>query len=109
MELLICFYACDERWGAGVETHKNVREEVGGWGRVPFNEELLFCVCGELLCNTLQYTATHCNTLSTKQLMRSYCFVESFYAKRERREKEMARAPCAREKYMCMCVCTLCG
>ena len=28
----------DERWGAGVETPKNVRGEVGGWGRVPFNE-----------------------------------------------------------------------
>ena len=28
----------DERWGAGVETQKNVRGEVGGWGRVPFNE-----------------------------------------------------------------------
>ena len=27
-----------ERWGAGVETQKNVREEMGGWGRVPFNE-----------------------------------------------------------------------
>ena len=27
-----------ERWGAGVETPKNVREEIGGWGRVPFNE-----------------------------------------------------------------------
>ena len=27
-----------ERWGAGVETPKNVRGEVGGWGRVPFNE-----------------------------------------------------------------------
>ena len=27
-----------ERWGAGVETQKNVREEIGGWGRVPFNE-----------------------------------------------------------------------
>jgi len=26
-----------ERWGAGV-AQKNVREEVGGWGRVPFNE-----------------------------------------------------------------------
>jgi len=26
-----------ERWGAGVETQKNVREEIGGWGRVPFN------------------------------------------------------------------------
>ena len=23
-----------ERWGAGVETQKNVREEIGGWGRV---------------------------------------------------------------------------
>ena len=32
--------ACDraERWRAGVETQKNVRGEVGGWGRVPFNE-----------------------------------------------------------------------
>jgi len=27
-----------ERWGAGVETQKNVRRESGGWGRVPFNE-----------------------------------------------------------------------
>ena len=27
-----------ERWGAGVETQQNVRGEVGGWGRVPFNE-----------------------------------------------------------------------
>jgi len=26
-----------ERWGAGVETQKNVRGEIGGWGRVPFN------------------------------------------------------------------------
>jgi len=32
---LVCPY---ERWGAGVETQKNVRGEVGGWGRVPFNE-----------------------------------------------------------------------
>ena len=32
-------YMCyAERWGAGVETQKNVRGEVGGWGRVPFNE-----------------------------------------------------------------------
>ena len=29
---------CYERWGAGVETQKNVRGEIGGWGRVPFNE-----------------------------------------------------------------------
>ena len=28
----------NERWGAGVETQKNVREEIGVWGRVPFNE-----------------------------------------------------------------------
>ena len=28
----------DERWGAGVETQKYVRGEIGGWGRVPFNE-----------------------------------------------------------------------
>ena len=27
-----------ERWGAGVETQKNVRGEIGGWGRGPFNE-----------------------------------------------------------------------
>ena len=27
-----------ERWGAGVETQKNVRGEIGEWGRVPFNE-----------------------------------------------------------------------
>ena len=27
-----------ERWGAGVETPKNARGEIGGWGRVPFNE-----------------------------------------------------------------------
>jgi len=27
-----------ERWGAGVETQQNVRGEVRGWGRVPFNE-----------------------------------------------------------------------
>ena len=27
-----------ERWGAGVETQKNVRGEIGGWGRVTFNE-----------------------------------------------------------------------
>ena len=29
---------CHERWGAGVETQKNVRGEIEGWGRVPFNE-----------------------------------------------------------------------
>ena len=28
----------NERWGAGVETQKNIRGEIGGWGRVPFNE-----------------------------------------------------------------------
>ena len=28
----------DERWGAGVKTQKMVRGEIGGWGRVPFNE-----------------------------------------------------------------------
>jgi len=31
-------HSLGERWGAGVETQKNVREEIGGWGRVPFNE-----------------------------------------------------------------------
>jgi len=31
-------FADNEKWGAGVETQKNVREEIGGWGRVPFNE-----------------------------------------------------------------------
>ena len=43
----VCMYVCAcvharacecERWGAGVETQKNVRGEIGGWGRVPFNE-----------------------------------------------------------------------
>ena len=28
----------EERWEAGVETQKNVRGEIGEWGRVPFNE-----------------------------------------------------------------------
>jgi len=28
----------EERWGSGVETQKNVRGEIGGWGRIPFNE-----------------------------------------------------------------------
>jgi len=28
----------EERWGAGVVTQKNVMGEIGGWGRVPFNE-----------------------------------------------------------------------
>ena len=32
------YLAWVERWGAGVETQKNVRGEIGGWGRVPFNE-----------------------------------------------------------------------
>jgi len=27
-----------ERWGAGVETQKYVRGDIGGWGRVPSNE-----------------------------------------------------------------------
>jgi len=36
MSISLSCYA--ERWGAGVETQKNVRGEIGGWGRVPFNE-----------------------------------------------------------------------
>ena len=49
--ICICIYMCiyiytyiyyisgyEERWGAGVEAPKNVRGEIGGWGRVPFNE-----------------------------------------------------------------------
>ena len=32
------YIARRERRGAGVETQKNVRGEIGGWGRVPFNE-----------------------------------------------------------------------
>jgi len=35
--LRVCECVC-ERWGAGVETQKNVRGEIGGWGRVSFNE-----------------------------------------------------------------------
>jgi len=31
-----------ERWGAGLETQKNVRGEIGGWGRVPSNETMVF-------------------------------------------------------------------
>ena len=36
----LLFFACTlaERWGAGVETQKILREEIGEWGRVPFNE-----------------------------------------------------------------------
>jgi len=37
----MCIHTCIahvERWGAGVETPKNVRGEIGGWGRVLFNE-----------------------------------------------------------------------
>ena len=34
----VCVESCQERWGAGVETQKNVRGEIGWWGRVPFNE-----------------------------------------------------------------------
>ena len=35
---LTLIFTHTERWGAGVETQKYVRGEVGGWGRVPFNE-----------------------------------------------------------------------
>jgi len=28
----------EARWGAGVETQKYVRGDIGGWGRVPSNE-----------------------------------------------------------------------
>jgi len=51
VSMYVCMYVCMyvyayfvfvehlmERWGAGVETQKNVRGEVWGWGRVPFNE-----------------------------------------------------------------------
>jgi len=34
-----------EKWGAGVEDQKNVREEIGGWGRVPFNEPYAPSLC----------------------------------------------------------------
>jgi len=37
-ESALCEYIYEERWGAGVETQKNVRGEIWGWGRVPFNE-----------------------------------------------------------------------
>ena len=39
--VFMCVRSCvcyNERWGAGVETQKNVRGEIEGWGRVPFNE-----------------------------------------------------------------------
>jgi len=39
MYMVNTYRVCEgERWGAGVETQKNVRGEIGGWGRVPFNE-----------------------------------------------------------------------
>jgi len=39
MSCMTIWHGCGcERWGAGVETQKNVRGEVGGWGRVTFNE-----------------------------------------------------------------------
>ena len=31
------YYGDSERWGAGVVTQKNVRGDIGGWGRVLFN------------------------------------------------------------------------
>jgi len=36
--MCVCECAQNERWGAGVETQKNVRGEIGGWGRLPFIE-----------------------------------------------------------------------
>ena len=36
MLAVLMMHLC-ERWGAGVETQKNVRGEIEGWGRVPFN------------------------------------------------------------------------
>jgi len=36
--LKMWYHSSHRRWGAGVETQKNVRGEIGGWGRVPFNE-----------------------------------------------------------------------
>jgi len=39
IEMTVAWYLPhDERWEAGVETQKNVRGEIGGWSRVPFNE-----------------------------------------------------------------------
>ena len=35
---MYALYKYMERWGAGVETQKNVQGEIEGWGRVPFNE-----------------------------------------------------------------------
>ena len=32
IEFLYGLYIWLERWGAGVETQKNVRGEIGGWG-----------------------------------------------------------------------------
>jgi len=40
------------RWGAGVETQKNVRGEVGGWGRVPFNEPYASKVDASRACHS---------------------------------------------------------
>ena len=38
MNMYVYMHTSYERWGAGVETQKNVPWEIGGWGRVPFNE-----------------------------------------------------------------------
>ena len=38
LHLAFAHLPLNERWGAGVETQKNVRGEIGGWGRVPFND-----------------------------------------------------------------------
>ena len=38
VSLIICCSIPTGEVGAGVETQKNVRREIGGWGRVPFNE-----------------------------------------------------------------------
>ena len=37
-ELILNCWSLAERWGAGVETQKNVRGEIRRWGRVPFNK-----------------------------------------------------------------------
>jgi len=52
---LKCIHSC-ERWGAGVQNQKNVRGEIGGWGRVPFN--------GDSICTrvyTYMYIRIHVN------------------------------------------------
>ena len=67
VRMCIHFWRYPERWGAGVETQKNVRGEIGGWGRVPFYETFDVCVLHSCLCFTNQ-TWNECKTQTSNQI-----------------------------------------